>query len=100
MFILCCCLKITPNVFQAGVRFLLCQVTHLSVNTQKMVACLVLAGRNRHTVYVLLVPFFIVRMLVKENIKNKIVGRIVFVCMNQDEYEKSMCRVMFKNKTI
>jgi hypothetical protein len=38
------------NVFQAGVRFLLCQVTHLSANPQKMVACLVLAGRNRHPV--------------------------------------------------
>jgi hypothetical protein len=41
--------KLAPNVPQAGVRFLLCQVTYLSVNPQKMVACLVLAGRNRHT---------------------------------------------------
>jgi hypothetical protein len=40
---------ITPNGLQAGVRFLLCQVTHLSANPQKVVACLVLAVWWWHT---------------------------------------------------
>jgi hypothetical protein len=71
--------RLTYNVFRAGVRFLLCQVTHLSVNAQKMVACLVLVPRCLSAVRAIVSPSACERLVGQEQvIKNSFVEPKIF----------------------